>query len=107
MTNTVIRRSVSIFGCLLIVPLAVSGCGGWEEHVCGDGSYPAAQIAGPGSYCESNGTEPSSGFIRYPKGQVPEMIGDKWDLYWSDHYLDRDGRVFVPAGTEETVEPTH
>jgi len=56
--------------------------------------YPVKAVGpGGGSACVSDGQEPPDGMVRYPKGQVPERVGDKWDVYWESHDLDEDGKL--------------
>lgn len=33
------------------------------------------------------------GFVRYPKGRVPQQVDDKWDVYWRTHTLDKNGKI--------------
>jgi len=34
-----------------------------------------------------------AGYTRYPEGQVPDRVGDKWDEYWSTRIIDENGKV--------------
>ena len=43
--------------------------------------------------CAPAGQEPPAGYVRYPDGQVPRHVGDKWDKYWQTHVIDRSGVV--------------
>ena len=65
-----------------------------RDHMCGSNEYPV-QAVGPegGGQCVTNGKNPPAGTVRYPKGQVPKRVGDKWDLYWQDHGLDAHGKL--------------
>ncbi len=75
-------------GVAAIVLLAVSlaGCGDLlEEHICAGGEHPVRPVdGGLGGQCVKDGVRPPDGFQAYPPGQVPEVIGDKWDTYWND-----------------------
>ncbi|MYS22138.1 hypothetical protein GTW78_18565 [Streptomyces sp. SID4948] len=67
-----------------------------RDHECMSDEYPV-QAVGPegGSMCVTNGKEPPAGTVRYPKGQVPQRVGDRWDRYWQDHGLDAHGRLLT------------
>ncbi|MFG2432998.1 SCO0607 family lipoprotein [Streptomyces sp. NPDC048590] len=81
--------------------LALTGCGGFEyrEAVCGGGEYPVMSVGGTGSACVQDDEEPPAGYVRYPKGKVPQQVDDKWDVYWDTHTLDREGHIVdAPAG---------
>jgi hypothetical protein len=66
-----------------------------DDHICKPDEYPVRQFGptGLGQECARKGQEPPTGDVRYPKGQVPDRIGDKWDIYWQDHALDSDGKT--------------
>ncbi|MFI1659156.1 SCO0607 family lipoprotein [Streptomyces sp. NPDC020472] len=75
--------------------VALTGCAGfeYEEDVCSSGEYPVMSVGGTGSACVSDDQEPPAGFVRYPQGKVPQQVGDKWDVYWDTHTLDKDGHI--------------
>lgn len=75
--------------------LSLTGCAGWEykENICGSGEYPVFTVGGTGSACVSDKEEPTAGYARYPEGKVPQEVGDKWDVYWETHTLDKDGKI--------------
>ncbi|MFC8507739.1 SCO0607 family lipoprotein [Streptomyces sp. NPDC057411] len=79
--------------------LALAGCGfEYQEDVCSSGEYPVLSVGGTGSACVSDKQEPPAGFVRYPEGKVPQQVGDKWDVYWDTHTLDKDGKIIdAPA----------
>ncbi|MBL1082280.1 hypothetical protein JK359_09840 [Streptomyces actinomycinicus] len=82
--------------------MVLTGCSGLEykEDVCSSGEYPVLTVNGTGSACVSDGDKPSPGFVRYPKGKVPQQVDDKWDVYWRTHTLDKDGNIIdAPAGS--------
>jgi hypothetical protein len=81
--------------------LLSTGCGlHVADHMCEPSEYPATAV---GSYaaniCVSKGKEPPAGYVRFPKGKVPQYVDDKWDKYWHHHALDKNGRV-IPAVTK-------
>lgn len=52
----------------------------WNERICRNGEYPARGANGDTSrICVRNDQEPPPGFERYPAGQVPKVVGDKYD----------------------------
>lgn len=67
-----------------------------RDAICMPDEYPTAVIgyAGGGS-CVSDGQQPPEGSVRYPEGQVPRHVDDRWDRYWQDHALDADGRLIT------------
>ncbi|KUN24969.1 hypothetical protein AQJ23_18245 [Streptomyces antibioticus] len=82
-----------------VAALTLTGCAGWEyrENICSSGEYPVLAVGSTGSACVPDTEEPSAGYARYPKGKVPQEVGDKWDVYWQTHTLDEDGKtVDVP-----------
>jgi hypothetical protein len=50
-------------------------------------------VGATGSACVSDGEEPAAGYARYPRGKVPQEVGDKWDVYWETHTLDENGKI--------------
>ncbi|WP_411977123.1 SCO0607 family lipoprotein [Streptomyces solicathayae] len=75
--------------------VALTGCAAFEyrEDICNSGEYPVQSVGGTGSACVSDEQEPPAGYVRYPAGKVPEQVGDKWDMYWHTHTLDKDGKI--------------
>lgn len=75
--------------------LTLTGCAGWEyqENICSSGEYPVLAVGSTGSACVSDGEEPGAGYARYPDGKMPKEVGDKWDVYWETHTLDKDGNI--------------
>lgn len=52
----------------------------WREKICMQGEYPTRAADGSGGRsCVKNGEEPLPGMERYPPGQVPKYVGDKYD----------------------------
>ncbi|MFK4066372.1 SCO0607 family lipoprotein [Streptomyces sp. NPDC029674] len=70
----------------------LTGCS-TEDAICGGGEYPVLRVGSSGSACQPDGEEPPKGYARYPEGKVPEHVGDKWDKYWSDRTLDKNGKI--------------
>jgi hypothetical protein len=44
-----------------------------------------------------DGQSPPTGFARYPAGQVPQHVDDKWDVYWRTHAVGADGSIVQVA----------
>ncbi|MFD4632389.1 SCO0607 family lipoprotein [Streptomyces sp. NPDC058284] len=75
-----------------VAAAVLTGCS-TEDATCGGGEYPVLRVGSSGSACQPDGEEPPKGYARYPEGKVPEHVGDKWDKYWNDHTLDKDGNI--------------
>ncbi|MFC8430439.1 SCO0607 family lipoprotein [Streptomyces sp. NPDC057253] len=93
-----LRRQRAGVGAVLAsaaAALMLTGCAGWEyqENICSSDEYPVLYVGSTGSACVSDGEEPTSGYARYPKGKVPQVVGDKWDVYWETHTLDKNGKI--------------
>ena len=80
------RFVVSVCAVLLL-----AGC--VPDAICGSDDYPVLQVGGTGRQCLPEGQEPPAGWARYPPGQEPKHVDDKWDVYWRTHTLDTAGRV--------------
>lgn len=66
----------------------------FRDRECMSNAYPVQAVGlAAGRMCVAKGLEPPAGFVRYPAGQVPQRVDDKWDLYWQDHGLDADGKL--------------
>nr|WP_222109920.1 hypothetical protein [Streptomyces cupreus] len=65
----------------------------YRENICSSGEYPVLQVNGTGSACVPDDQEPGEGYARYPEGEVPEYVDDKWDVYWRTHTLDENGDI--------------
>ncbi len=77
----------------VLVPLLAAGCS-FDERICSSGHYPVKAVGSTtGADCVPDGEEPPEGYVRYPDGQVPEVVGDKWDEYWSTRVVDENGTV--------------
>jgi hypothetical protein len=70
----------------------LAGCS-TEDASCGGGEYPVMAVGSTGSACVPDGEEPPKGYVRYPEGKVPEHVGDKWDIYWNTHTVDKNGDI--------------
>lgn len=76
------KARIGVVAALLVMTL--SSCS-FEEHICGEGEYPVKPVdGGMGGQCVKDGEKPPEGLEAYPKGQVPEVVGDRWDNYWND-----------------------
>ena len=76
----------------LLALLSLSGCG--NDAICGSDDYPVKLVGSTtGRACVAKGEQPPAGYVRYPAGQEPRHVGDKWDVYWDDKRLDESGRV--------------
>ncbi|MFJ2770009.1 SCO0607 family lipoprotein [Streptomyces sp. NPDC087300] len=81
--------------------LLATGCS-MEDSTCGGGEYPVMTVGDTGSACVSDGEKPPKGYVRYPEGKVPEHVGDKWDVYWQKHTVDKNGKIIkAPGGSGE------
>lgn len=90
------RHSLLIAAALLAGVLSTGGCS-WQEHICGSGEYPVKAVGSTtGSACVADGQEPPKGYVRYPEGKVPRVVGDEWDEYWSTVVVDERGVVVGP-----------
>lgn len=73
--------------------ILVAGCS-TQDKICGGGEYPVKAVGSTtGSECVPNGKEPPAGYVRYPAGEVPKYVDDKWDKYWSTVVVDSSGKV--------------
>lgn len=69
--------------------LLTAACG--PDAICSSGQYPVIQVGGTGRACVTDGQKPPSGFARFPSGQEPQHVDDKWDTYWQTHTVDAAG----------------
>jgi hypothetical protein len=75
----------------LAAALLSGGCS-LQDAICGGGDYPVKLAdSATGTTCVPDGQDPPAGYVRYPAGKVPKKVGDKWDVYWQAHQLDRSG----------------
>ncbi|WP_062644988.1 SCO0607 family lipoprotein [Streptomyces maremycinicus] len=95
-----VAGAVGVVAAAAVAFAALTGCSlQIEEATCGGGEYPVLAVNNGGSDCVPDGEEPAPGWARYPKGKVPEKVGDKWDTYWSTHTLDENGKIIeLPEG---------
>ncbi|GAA4915258.1 SCO0607 family lipoprotein [Streptomyces coeruleoprunus] len=70
----------------------LTGCA-IQDRVCSSGQYPVKAVRNTGGDCVPDGQEPVEGWVRYPEGKVPVYVGDEWDRYWDDRFLDENGRI--------------
>src|SRR5262249_52382457 len=69
-----------------------TGCS-FQDAICSSGEYPVTAVGGIGGACVPVGKNPPAGTVRYPKGEVPQHVGDKWDRYWNNHEILKNGKV--------------
>ncbi|MFJ9562090.1 SCO0607 family lipoprotein [Streptomyces fuscichromogenes] len=90
-------RAAVLASVLAVAAGLLSACSlSTADAVCNTGEYPVIAVGSTGSACMKNGETPSKGYARYPKGKVPQHVGDKWDTYWESHTVDAHGSV-VPV----------
>ncbi|MFI6401599.1 SCO0607 family lipoprotein [Streptomyces sp. NPDC050548] len=90
------RTRVAVLTAILISTAGpLSACSfSMEDAMCGSGEYPVLAVGSTsGGACVKNGDTPPSGYTRYPKGKVPQHVGDKWDTYWETHTVDAKGNI--------------
>lgn len=91
------RGVMAAVGLVGVVGVAAvtAGCSvDLRDYECSSDEYPVQAVgAGSGSACVTKGEEPPAGYVRYPAGQVPQRVGDKWDVYWQTHGLDAKGHL--------------
>ncbi|MFJ6752721.1 MULTISPECIES: SCO0607 family lipoprotein [unclassified Streptomyces] len=77
----------------LIVAFLGSGCS-MQDSICSSGEYPVKAVGSTsGGACVSDGEKPPEGYVRYPKGKVPQHVDDKWDKYWNTVVVDKNGDI--------------
>jgi hypothetical protein len=88
------RRSVAaVVVAALAGPLLIGGCS-FQDAICRGGEYPVKAVGNAtGRACVADGKEPPDGYVRYPAGKVPKHVDDKWDKYWSDKIVDKNGAI--------------
>lgn len=91
-----VRGSVVVLALTGVAAMGLAtGCGmDLRDHECMSDEYPVKAV-GPegGSACQTNGQAPPAGYVHFPAGQVPQRVGDKWDVYWETHGLDDKGHL--------------
>jgi hypothetical protein len=80
------RTAVLAFAVALL-----GGCA--QDAICRSDEYPVQQVGGTGRQCVPQKQEPPAGWARYPAGQEPRHVDDKWDVFWRTHAPGRDGTV--------------
>ncbi len=84
LSTTVLATAV-----LAAAGVLTAACG--PDAICSSGEYPVIQVGGTGRACVTDGQRPPSGFARFPAGQEPRHVDDKWDTYWQTHTVDPAG----------------
>jgi hypothetical protein len=86
------RTAAGLAGAVLTASgFLAAGCG--PDAICASGEYPVIQVGGTGRTCVADGQPPPSGFARFPAGQEPRHVDDKWDTYWRTHTVNPSGAV--------------
>lgn len=85
------RRTVAALVVLALTALLAAGCG--PDAICSSGEYPVIQVGGTGRACVAGDQQPPSGFARFPSGQEPKHVDDKWDAYWRTHTVNTTGQA--------------
>ncbi|GGM19235.1 lipoprotein [Streptomyces fumigatiscleroticus] len=87
-----VAMRVLALAAVTLTAVVAAGCS--RDAVCPDGRYPVKAVGNKtGRTCVDDGDEPPEGYVRYPRGKVPQHVGDKWDTYWSRVVVDADGHV--------------
>lgn len=77
----------------IVTAFLATGCS-MQDSICRSEEYPVKAVGSTtGQTCVPDGKEPPSGYVRFPKGKVPEHVDDKWDKYWSKVVLDKNGDI--------------
>jgi hypothetical protein len=77
-----------------LLGLLLTGACSIRQAICRDGEYPVKAVGNTtGRTCVPDGRQPPAGYVRYPDGQVPKYVDDKWDRYWSTKVVDANGHV--------------
>ena len=64
------------------------------DHICEEGQYPVKAVGGTiGGACQQDGTRPPAGYVSYPRGEVPQYVGDKWDNFWASVTVNGRGQI--------------
>lgn len=64
------------------------------DHICDTGQYPIKAVGSRiGMACQQDGTQPSAGYVSYPRGEAPQHVGDKWDNFWSGVRVNRQDQI--------------
>jgi hypothetical protein len=62
--------------------------------VCQAVEYPVKAVGGTtGMACQQDGTQPSVGYVSYPRGEAPRYVGDRWDNFWSGVVVNGRGQI--------------
>ncbi|HEV7627665.1 MAG TPA: hypothetical protein VGO89_14315 [Streptomyces sp.] len=85
------RHALVVAG--IVTAFLATGCS-MQDRVCRSEEYPVKAVGSTtGQTCVANDKEPPKGYVRYPEGKVPEHVDDKWDKYWSNVVLDKNGDI--------------
>jgi len=98
------RRTVAVLTAAGVAAIFLAGGCGYEETMCSPGNYPVKAVHGfTGGTCVPDGEAPPAGYVRYPEGKVPKIVGDNWHRYWHEHMLDGNGRELSADQVNEVL----
>jgi hypothetical protein len=87
------RHAVALALAAVFGVLAAGGCS-LQDAICRRGEYPVKAVGNAtGRACVADNEDPPEGYVRYPAGKVPKHVDDKWDKYWSDKIVDKNGAI--------------
>jgi hypothetical protein len=86
--------SLTLLGVAGAAAAVVATAGPSGEPICEVGQYPIKAVGGTtGMACQQDGTQPSAGYVSYPRGEAPRYVGDKWDNFWSGVVVNGQGQI--------------
>jgi hypothetical protein len=87
------RSTAIVVVTALATAMLAGGCS-FQDAICRGGEYPVKAIGNAtGGACVPDNQNPPAGYVRYPAGKVPKHVDDKWDKYWSDKIVDKNGNI--------------
>ena len=86
--------SLPLLGVAGAAAALLAAAGPAAEPICQAGQYPVKAVGGTiGAACQQDGTQPSAGYVSYPRGEAPQYVGDKWDNFWSGVVVNGRGQI--------------
>jgi hypothetical protein len=87
-------RSTAIVVATAFATVLLAGGCSFQDAICRGGEYPVKAIGNAtGAACVPDNQDQPAGYVRYPAGKVPKHVDDKWDKYWSDKIVDKNGNI--------------